>query len=103
MSAAETRTTGAEHMAQKQQPKKQSIKKTAAPAPAAAKKAAAKAPAKAPAQAAAKAPAKSPAKSKGGWAETMKQALANKRPAGGFPDQPKPRDSGVQKVKKNAF
>jgi hypothetical protein len=99
MSAAETRTTGAEHMAQKQQPKKQSIKKTAAPAPAAAKKVAAKAPAKAPAQAAAKAPAKS----KGGWAETMKQALANKRPAGGFPDQPKPRDSGVQKVKKNAF
>jgi hypothetical protein len=99
MSAAETRTTGAEHMAQKQQPKKQSIKKTAAPAPAAAKKVAAKAPAKAPAQAAAKAPAKS----KGGWAETMKQALAKKRPAGGFPDQPKPRDSGVQKVKKNAF
>jgi hypothetical protein len=40
---------------------------------------------------------------KGGWAETMKQALQNKRPASGFPDQPKPRDSGVQKVKKNAF
>ena len=39
----------------------------------------------------------------GGWAETMKKALESKRPAGGFPDQPKPRDSGVQKVKKNAF
>ncbi len=39
----------------------------------------------------------------GGWAETMKKALENKRPASGFPDQPKPRDSGVQKVKKNAF
>lgn len=40
---------------------------------------------------------------KGGWAETMKKALESKRPAGGFPNQPKPRDSGVQKVKKNAF
>jgi hypothetical protein len=40
---------------------------------------------------------------KGGWTEMMKQALEKKRPAGGFPDQPKPRDSGIQKVKKNAF
>lgn len=40
---------------------------------------------------------------KASWAETMKKALENKRPAGGFPDQPKPRDSGVQKVRKNAF
>ncbi|MET0533757.1 MAG: hypothetical protein ABW171_05985 [Steroidobacter sp.] len=37
------------------------------------------------------------------WADTMKKALESKRPAGGFPDQPKPRDSGVQKVRKNAF
>ncbi len=47
--------------------------------------------------------AKAPQGAQGGWAETMKKALQNKRPAGGFPDQPKPRDSGVQKVKKNAF
>jgi hypothetical protein len=40
---------------------------------------------------------------KGGWTETMKQALEKKRPAGGWPDQPKPRDSGIPKVKKNAF
>lgn len=37
------------------------------------------------------------------WAETMKKALEKKQPAGGFPEQPKPRDSGVQKVRKNAF
>ena len=43
------------------------------------------------------------AKPKATWAQTMKKALENKRPAGGFPDQPKPRDSGVQKVRKNAF
>lgn len=43
------------------------------------------------------------AKAKVSWAETMKKALENKQPAGGFPDQPKPRDSGIQKVKKNAF
>jgi len=46
---------------------------------------------------------KAAAPAKASWAETMKQALQKKRPAGGFPDQPKPRDSGVQKVKKNAF
>jgi hypothetical protein len=33
----------------------------------------------------------------------MKNALQKKQPAGGFPEQPKPRDSGVQKVRKNAF
>ena len=37
------------------------------------------------------------------WTDTMKKALENKRPAGGFPDQGKPRDSGKQKVRKNAF
>ncbi|HEX2100520.1 MAG TPA: hypothetical protein VHF69_07645 [Candidatus Synoicihabitans sp.] len=47
--------------------------------------------------------AKAAAKPKATWAETMKKALQSKRPAGGFPDQPKPRDSGVQKVRKNAF
>lgn len=40
---------------------------------------------------------------KAGWNETLKQALANKRPPGGFPTPSKPRDSVVQKVKKNAF
>jgi hypothetical protein len=43
------------------------------------------------------------AKPKATWADTMKKALEKKQPAGGFPDQPKPRDSGVQKVRKNAF
>ena len=43
------------------------------------------------------------AKPKATWAETMKNALRKKQPAGGFPEQPKPRDSGVQKVRKNAF
>jgi hypothetical protein len=47
--------------------------------------------------------AKKSAPAKVGWAETMKKALENKKPAGGWPDQPKPRDSGIQKVKKNAF
>jgi hypothetical protein len=37
------------------------------------------------------------------WADVMKQALQKKQPAGGFPNQPKPRDSVVQKVKKNAY
>jgi len=46
---------------------------------------------------------KAAAKPKATWADTMKKALENKRPAGGFPDQPKPRDSNVQKVRKNAF
>lgn len=75
--------------------KTQSIKKKAA-APAAKAKRAPEAKAGAKSVKAAKA-------AQGGWAETMKKALQNKRPAGGFPDQPKPRDSGVQKVKKNAF
>ena len=48
--------------------------------------------------------AKAPAKPKAAtWAETMKKALQNKQPAGGFPEQPKPRDSNMQKVRKNAF
>jgi hypothetical protein len=42
-------------------------------------------------------------KAKATWADTMKTALEKKQPAGGFPNQPKPRDSGVQKVRKNAF
>ena len=48
-------------------------------------------------------PASRSTKGKGGWADTMKTALAKKQPAGGWPAQAKPRDSGVQKVKKNAF
>lgn len=42
-------------------------------------------------------------KAKASWAETMKNALEKRQPAGGFPSQPKPRDSGVQPVRKNAF
>ncbi|HEY0685091.1 MAG TPA: hypothetical protein VGD45_22320 [Steroidobacter sp.] len=42
-------------------------------------------------------------KPKASWAETMKKALEKKQPPGGFPDQGKPRDSTVQKVRKNAF
>lgn len=42
-------------------------------------------------------------KAKPSWAEVMKQALAKKQPPGGFPQQPKPRDSVVQKVRKNAY
>ncbi|HEU4601884.1 MAG TPA: hypothetical protein VFS24_07940 [Steroidobacteraceae bacterium] len=38
-----------------------------------------------------------------GWSETMRKALQNKKPPGGFPDQGKPRDGVVQKVRKNAF
>lgn len=41
-------------------------------------------------------------KPKASWAETMKKALEKKQPPGGFPDQPKPRDS-AQKIRKNAF
>lgn len=53
---------------------------------------------------ASKAPAKAKAaKPKASWAETMKKALEKRQPAGGFPDQGKPRDSGVQPVRKNAF
>lgn len=83
------------------------MKSQASPkAPAAKKKAASKAaaaPAKAQAKAPVKAPAKAKAEAKPSWAETMKKALEKKQPAGGFPDRPKPRDSGIQKVKKNAF
>jgi hypothetical protein len=38
-----------------------------------------------------------------GWAEAMKKALANKKPPGGFPEQGKPRDSAVKKMRKDAF
>jgi hypothetical protein len=37
------------------------------------------------------------------WTDTMRKALENKKPPGGFPDQGKPRDSMVKKVKKDAF
>jgi hypothetical protein len=42
-------------------------------------------------------------KAKSSWSEVMKRALEKKQPPGGFPQQPKPRDSVVQKVKKNAY
>lgn len=42
-------------------------------------------------------------KPKASWADVMKQALEKKQQGGGFPEQPKPRDSVVQKVKKNAY
>jgi hypothetical protein len=38
-----------------------------------------------------------------GWAETMRKALQNKKPPSGFPDQGKPRDGVVKKVRKDAF
>jgi hypothetical protein len=46
---------------------------------------------------------KSGATAKASWADTMKKALDQKRPAGGWPDQGKPRDSAVKKLRKNAF
>jgi hypothetical protein len=50
-----------------------------------------------------KAAKKKSAPAKVGWAETMRNALEKKQPAGGFPDQGKPRDSAVKKMPKNAF
>ena len=50
----------------------------------------------------AKKAAKKPA-AKVGWAETMRNALQNKQPAGGFPDQGKPRNTAEKKRPKNAF
>ncbi|MFL6576595.1 MAG: hypothetical protein ACJ8MR_08255 [Povalibacter sp.] len=47
--------------------------------------------------------AKKTTSNKVGWADAMRQALANKQPAGGFPDQGKPRNTAVKKVRKNAF
>jgi len=79
-------------------PKASSAKKKA---PSKAAAAPSKAPAKTPAKVQTK--AKAQAEAKPSWAETMKKALEKKQPAGGFPNQPKPRDSGVPKVKKNAF
>ncbi len=48
-------------------------------------------------------PEPEPKKAKGNWAEVMKKALEKKRPAAGWPDQPKPRDSGTRKVKKDSI
>jgi ubiquitin len=43
------------------------------------------------------------AKAKASWAETMKKALEKRQSTSGYPQQPKPRDSTVQPVRKNAF
>ncbi|HKE93216.1 MAG TPA: hypothetical protein VKB34_02835 [Povalibacter sp.] len=37
------------------------------------------------------------------WAETMKKALDSKQPSGGWPDQGKPRDSAVKKLRKSVY
>lgn len=37
------------------------------------------------------------------WADTMKKALEKKTPAGGFPDQGKPRDSKVKRLKRTVY
>jgi hypothetical protein len=50
-----------------------------------------------------KAPKPKKKAAKGNWSEVMKKALESKRPGGGWPDQPKPRDSGKPKMRKNAF
>jgi hypothetical protein len=43
------------------------------------------------------------AKAKSSWSEAMKKALKEKRPGSRGPDQPKPRDSGTFKVRKDSF
>ena len=43
------------------------------------------------------------AKTKSSWTETMKKALQEKRSGSRGPEQPKPRDSGTFKVKKDSF
>jgi hypothetical protein len=43
------------------------------------------------------------AKPKSTWGETMKKALQDKRTVSRGPEQPKPRDSGTFKVKKDSF
>jgi hypothetical protein len=43
------------------------------------------------------------AKTKSSWSETMKKALQDKRSSSRGPQQPKPRDSGTFKVKKDSF
>ncbi len=40
---------------------------------------------------------------KADWAETMKKALENKRQGTAWPEQGKPRDSAVKKLRKNVF
>lgn len=47
--------------------------------------------------------AKGKSKAKASWADTMKQALEKRQSGGGFPKQPKPRDSSVHPLRKNAF
>jgi len=49
------------------------------------------------------APKRAKAKAKSSWGEAMKKALKEKRAGSRGPDQPKPRDSGVFKVKKDSF
>jgi hypothetical protein len=52
----------------------------------------------------AKAPShKAKGKAKASWAQTVKQALEKRRSGGAFPKQPKPRDSNVHPLRKNAF
>ena len=46
---------------------------------------------------------KKSAASKPTWAETMKKALEKKPQSGGWPDQGKPRDSAVKKLRKNTY
>ena len=43
------------------------------------------------------------AKTRSSWTETMKKALQEKRSGSRGPEQPKPRDSGTFKVKKDSF
>jgi hypothetical protein len=52
---------------------------------------------------AAASPKAKPAKAKNSWGEAMKKALKDKHAASKGPEQPKPRDSGTFKVKKDAF
>ena len=47
-------------------------------------------------------PERKPAKART-WSDAMKEALQKKRTGGKGPAQPKPRDSGTFKVKKDAF
>ncbi|MET0656597.1 MAG: hypothetical protein ABW110_00365 [Steroidobacteraceae bacterium] len=57
---------------------------------------------KKPARAAKATKATKPA-AKTSWSDTIKKALEKKRQPSAWPEQPKPRDSVVQKVKKDAF
>nr|WP_298726515.1 hypothetical protein [uncultured Steroidobacter sp.] len=46
---------------------------------------------------------KGKSKAKASWAQTLKQALEKRQSGGGFPKQPKPRDSNVHPLRKNAY